>query len=791
MAEKIKLFEADINLDKAIKDVEKLKQETAKLKAESDAYKGTQKENTAEHIKAQAQYKATAKDLRTNENLLVKLTQAGSAEVGTLQRLEAANAKLRAEQRSLNLETKEGQKRNKELVTQIDKNTKTLQENSDQFIRAKRNVGNYTSEMSSLSPAMGQATNAAKMLGTGLKVMLGPFGLIIAAVAALISYFKRSEEGQNSLSKITAIFTTVLNNFLDVVGKVGEALFNAITKPKEAWESFKNFIGGVGDFFSNTFGNIIGGTFEKLVANFLKGFAGIGLAWQKLKGVFTDNTEGINEAQAKIDEYNQRILDGEKRVSEGTQNLKQGVINIYNKAKDAINEYVKEQQREIDIAKDLADREAALNVLRREATVQIAKNKDAVNELRLAAKDESLSVEERMKAIQRANEIQANDLRLKERIAQETYELIKAQNNLSASTIEDKQKEADAEAALYELRAANSNELRALKMEEVRLERELIKEQQEKANEAIKLVELELETWRNSREAKSLIDSEYYAIELEKQIEILNQKAENEIISEQEKQLRLDELRLEYEEIERERLLEQGAIDFENDMMLAEGNMFAELELERQMLEKKRLQEIAYATKIGADVNKIEEKYQKASLALDRAEFNAKLSLAAQATSGIAQIFGEQTKLGKAAAAASTTVSTIQSAVSSYNSLSGIPIVGPVLGGIAAAAALVAGYAQVKEIYAVKSGLPGDTGGGGSVPSSSGNIPQVPSISQTQSASIGSGIVARNTTDTATESVSAGVSDALSQTPMQPTLVTDDVTVNQSQDLSRNRTATL
>jgi hypothetical protein len=90
---------------------------------------------------------------------------------------------------------------------------------------------------------------------------------------------------------------------------------------------------------------------------------------------------------------------------------------------------------------------------------------------------------------------------------------------------------------------------------------------------------------------------------------------------------------------------------------------------------------------------------------------------------------GEQTAAGKAFAVASATISTIESAVKSYNAFSAIPIVGPELGFIAAAAALAAGYANVKKILAVE--VPGQ-GSGGSAPATDAAIPKAP-VAPTQS----------------------------------------------------------
>ena len=89
----------------------------------------------------------------------------------------------------------------------------------------------------------------------------------------------------------------------------------------------------------------------------------------------------------------------------------------------------------------------------------------------------------------------------------------------------------------------------------------------------------------------------------------------------------------------------------------------------------------------------------------------------------LATILGEETAAGKAAAIASATISTFQSAQSSYNSLSGIPIIGPALGFAAAGAAVVSGFKQVKAITATK--VPAI--GGKSAPSAGGGTPSAPS----------------------------------------------------------------
>lgn len=78
----------------------------------------------------------------------------------------------------------------------------------------------------------------------------------------------------------------------------------------------------------------------------------------------------------------------------------------------------------------------------------------------------------------------------------------------------------------------------------------------------------------------------------------------------------------------------------------------------------------------------------------------------------IADLFGKQTAVGKAAAIAEATIQTFLSAQKAYSSTVGIPVVGPVLAPISAGLAVAAGIKNIKAIAAVKT--PRGGGGGGS-----------------------------------------------------------------------------
>jgi hypothetical protein len=111
-------------------------------------------------------------------------------------------------------------------------------------------------------------------------------------------------------------------------------------------------------------------------------------------------------------------------------------------------------------------------------------------------------------------------------------------------------------------------------------------------------------------------------------------------------------------------------------------------------------------------------------------------------TDAVASMFGNLSSLmqsgnkkmfeiGKTAAKAQTVVSTISSAQKSYESLAGIPIVGPALGAAAAAAAVVAGGVRLNAINSTSfagggstSGAAGGAGGAAATPSAPAPAPE-------------------------------------------------------------------
>ena len=779
----ITIAEIDLEADKAIADIVKLREKMAALKKTADEYKGTQDENTAAHVRAQAEYKNVQTELRKKETILKKVITVEDQQRGTLEKLEIQNAKLRAEQKKLDLTRKDGIKRNKEIVKQIDANTKAQQKYSDQFVVAKRNVGNYTNSLESLSPAMAQATGAARNLGGAFKILLGPIGLVVAAFAAIISYFKRSEEGANKLNKIMAVFTTVLGNFLDVADKLGETLVNAFTKPKET-------IGNLKTTFISFFEEIktyTGAALDLLVGNFEKAGANITLGWLKVKGLFSDTSEEVTAA-------NEKIVAANEKITESTNVFKDAAVNAYNGAKESLTGFIDEQKKEIAIAAALADQQAALDKKIRVSKVETSQEQIRLAEIRNELNDkENNDAQKRLKLIDEENAILEQQQERLQGIAIEKYNMKVAQNALSASTKEDLDEEAQLLAEINNIEAGLIARRRLSVSKRVEAEKEIraeaAKTAQNQAEASVFAMEYELQMWelknKSKLESSETLNDEIVNAELERintvanaEMEIIQAQFENKLISQEEYNKQKLELELqseaeiatlknEYAEQQKALKIEGERADYENKQILAQENFFTELENEKQNLALQKEAEIESAKATGADIELINKKYAKADKEIEQAKVNAKLSLAGDFAANIATIAGENTKVGKAAASAAVAINTYQAAMGAYASLASIPYVGPFLGIAAAGAATAAGLASIKKIWAV------DAKGASSVSSassaSSASSPAVSAPTIAASGEVGAGIVSR---------------DNQASTVTQPTttvaVVVDDVTAAQN-----------
>ena len=823
MAEKkVTLVELDIDMKSAIQDTVTLKQNLVDLAATAKKAKESDGELSASYIEAATNLKVAQGELRTQETLLKNVTTANTVQVGSMQQMKAQLSVVSAQWNKLSEDERLNTEEGKKLSAQKLELTNALKKEEISTGDARRNVGNYgdqvgaaTGALTQLVPGVGAASSAVKIFGTVLKVAMGPLGIIIAAVAAMYEYFTRAEEGQNKLSKAMKVFGVVLENIMDVVSSFGELLVSVVEKPKQAWEGLKNSIKAIGDFFSNTFGNIIGGAIDAFVASWSRNFAAVGLAWQKFKGLFVDNSEKIKASQKSIEDANNRIKDAQDRIALGANNLKDAAVNAYHKVRDALGNYIDENQREIEIAKRLADSEANLRKQERADIVENAKLAKESADLR--AKAEELKLTNAKKSIElynKAFDLDEKALRNELAIAKTKAANAKLSASLSNSNIETLDNVAKLEADVEQKSAAlnakkrdrqtmlNTLYLQAFAQDQVR-QKALLELDKISTNEKIKNNQTVLNDWRSTNEEKTRALEENVnlqnaiiskdaklqreSIEAQVKFHVLSEEdaaIQIDLINKKAAESSLDVLRQSIEDgkklqdEERQRRIEAEKADLDNRLELLNNNVLAEFEIQSAQLAQQSEAELAAADKTGADKTLILKKWAAAEKKIEQSKFQAQLGLYADFAANIATIAGKNTAIGRAAAVASTLINTYASATAAYKSLAGIPVVGPALGIAAAAAAVVSGLASVKQILSVKSGLPGDSSSSSASGGASSTV--TPAVRSVVNPEIGQGIVSRSASQADSNSVRNGVLSANADSSPIVAVVVDDVTSKQN-----------
>lgn len=781
MAEEKVIIELDIKTDKAVADTIALKEEVALLRSQTKLAKDQQGELSEEFIKYNAALKAAEKQLRVNEKQLIANAEQNKQDIGTLEQARARNAELRAEKEKLNLTTTDGAERLKAINEEMDSNNKLIKESGNAAQQQAANIGNYPTQLDGINTSLGKIPTTSAGVTEGLKGManaakaflLNPIALVVGAIVGGLMLLKKAlgstEEGQNKMNKITAVFSGLLDGVLKVIRPLA--------------------------------------TF--LADNLIVAFDQLGKIAEKTMGLLSAGLKmlGLDKAAEAVNNFTASI----KETTIAAQELATAEAELQNVQRNAEKiqlDYQKaaEKQRQIrdDESKSFKERVGAneqLNIILQEqlkAESAIANQALKVAELRIKAEGESTAaLDQRAEALTKISDIQ-------ERLTGQESEYLANVNSL--------RKDAAAMEKERQDKAAKEKE---------EADKKAIDDAKKLVDEKLKLLDLELREYLATNQSKLTGQSEYndesVALEQERlkaiyeqQQQSLQVQKEAGLISQKEFEVASLEAKNEYEnqkidlenafkEQKLAQQLEEYQYQFALDQELLAQSMFGEFEARFNGLEEQQRLEREFANKTILTEEgkktaqaKITAKYDKAEKAIKIAKFQAEVGLAGDFAKNIATLAGENTKVGKAAAVASTTISTIQGGVAAFTGMtSSIP--GPVgigLGIAAAAAALASGYKSVKEILSVNSGLPGDGapsvgGGGASAPAISVTAPTLP---QSVNPSLGQGIISRQVDNNSSASMKAAFSEALTENPLQPTLVTDSVTLNQNAQLQQSQT---
>lgn len=398
-------------------DINSLRQLDAANKALDEGFaRGTV--TAAQYAEGKAKLAIQEADLRTGiqENIKVlqeSIDQERMAE-GSIESLRASLQKMEEAWRRMSAAERESAA-GQELKTKIQSLKEELSGLESGTNGAASGLKQFQSQLEACPGPIGQtATAIGKMTKAALAFIATPLGMVLAAIAAglaaVTSWFHRTEEGENALATATAAFSQVLASLLDVVDKVGEWLYKAFTKPKEALTDLVDFIEGQVVNRITSVGKAAQAVWKMLQGDIKEGAADFANAW--LQGL-----TGIEDAGRKASAW---MADTNEKIKESVE---------------------------------LQKRRNALDVAERDLLVERSRLETRIGELRDKAYDMNSPEAERSKALKEAIRLTDELFAKEQAIAREKYEIIKKQNSLANSNKADLRAEAEALAEVNRLEA--------------------------------------------------------------------------------------------------------------------------------------------------------------------------------------------------------------------------------------------------------------------------------------------------------------------------------------------------
>lgn len=214
------------------------------------------KENLEELEIGTEEYQDTLDELKVNQNALKDAMYATSTSLDDLSKSATGTgetynalvhrmASLKEELRATDVSTEQGKKRFAELADEVNNVNDKLKAMDALQGNFQRNVGNYQSAFKGLGEQVdgfGKGLKALKGGAEGAKGALDAMsktpalavtGLLVSAIASLISKFKESEEGANAMEASMVNLKPIMNFLKNILSKVSEVIGSVISKASE------------------------------------------------------------------------------------------------------------------------------------------------------------------------------------------------------------------------------------------------------------------------------------------------------------------------------------------------------------------------------------------------------------------------------------------------------------------------------------------------------------------------------------------------------------------------------
>lgn len=418
---------------------------------------------------------------------------------------------------------------------------------------------------------------------------------------------------------------------------------------------------------------------------------------EKLMKRNSEMAENLKAAFAPFEVIFSRILDGITNMLSGVAKafewVSEKVVNLLS----SIGLITEETTKAANAAKALTKQELAIYEAETNNLVTLSAMRRELEAQRTIVGDQLKTAEERNAAAQKAIAISKQMEKAEIDVLQQKYNQIKAQNELSYTSKEDRRAEMQALADLQARQADYISQRKELENQasgivktQIAANAAAFKANEEKKKAAaIKAAqdaetakrELQEQTIRQFEEARTKLDlslkekeiaNDSIALKLENEkayveesLKLERYRLEQGLISQQEFANREQAFQLGVHQLEQQMREEQDraekerkALDEANLRELQMANITNEYELRQATLDAQYAQEIAAAEKIGADTALIQSKYEKAKEDNTRARVNAELTMTAGLAGQVSTLLGEESAIGKAFGVVQATINT-------------------------------------------------------------------------------------------------------------------------------------
>lgn len=586
---------------------------------------------------------------------------------------------------------------NREIKT----NTTLLNSQEDSVDALRAQLAKNTKELNAMSAATRNNTDEGQKLVTETKEISDRLKDMEKAVGDnrrnVGNYAESIQEAMSStqgLSGATAAMATSLSGGVNVL-----KVFNATLKANPILAVVSVIL-------------VLVSTIEKLMKRNSEMVANLKAAFAPFEVIFSRILDGVTE-----------LLGG---VAKAFEWITEKVVNLLS----SIGLITEETTKAANAAKALTKQELAIYEAETNNLVTLSAMRRELEAQRTIVGDQLKTAEERNAAAQKAIAISKQMEKAEIDVLQQKYNQIKAQNELSYTSKEDRRAEMQALANLQARQAdyiSQRKELEnqasgivkaqiaanaaAYKAAESAKAQAAIKAAQDAENQkralqeaTIKQMETALTALNLSMQAKELENDtigmkiENEKAYVEESLKLEKYRLEQGLISKQEYANKEAEFNLGIQQLEMQRKEEQDALMREREAMdaanlheLKMAEVTNEFDMRQMQLDAQYAQEIAAAEKIGADTALIQAKYEKAKEANTRARVNAELTMTAGLAGQMSTLLGEQSAIGKA-------FGVVQATINTYLGATKALATGGILGIAQAAVVIAFGMKQVATI---------------------------------------------------------------------------------------------